>query len=256
MRQSIVVPLLTLFAPLVTAQPLELRTTSRDSEPIFVMRDGQASGVCPDIYAALERVDKDLKIRGVERQLSLPLAERGLANGSLDIDCSLGKSPTRDVFLRYLEEITRPKMVVAVRTDDPIVDIKDIQELVQLSKRGNPIIVRRGTVFAERLQQLGALIDNQSTDNKVNISKLINRRGRFYYNIDYFLAAQAKEEPGAGKIRILPTSFETQPTYIVVSKRVPLSVDKRIHTAIDELRRSGELRQVLTKYGLAPAEGP
>ncbi len=256
MRQSVMALLLTLLASWAAAQPLELRTSSRDSEPIFLVRDGQVSGMCPDLYAALQRIDKNLKIRGVERQLSLPLVERGLANGSLDIDCSLGKSPRRDVFLRYLEEISRPKMVVAVRTDDPITDIKDMQELVRLSQRGDPIIVRRGSVFAERLEQLGALIDNQSTDNKVNITKLINRRGRFYYNIDYFLAAQAKEEPGFGKIRILPTSFETQPTYIVVSKKVPMSVDKRIHAAMAEMRQTGELRHILAKYSSGPTDSP
>lgn len=250
MRQSLVVLSLTLIAHGAAAQSLELRTAGRDSEPMHSVRDGKASGVCPDIYAALERTDKDLKIRGAERLLSLPLAERGLADGSLDINCSFGKSPQRDTYLRYLDEVTRTSMVVAVRFDDPIVDLKDIQELVRYSKQGHPIIVRRGTAFVERLEKQGALIDSQSTDNKTNLTKLINQRGRFYYNIDYLMAAQAKEEPALGKIRILPSTFEPQVTYIVVSKKLPPSVDLRIRAGIAELRKTGELQQILTKYGL------
>jgi polar amino acid transport system substrate-binding protein len=250
MRKSLVMLGLSLLAPWAAAQPIELRTAGRDSEPMFMVRGGQASGVCPDIYAALQRVDKDLKIRGAERLLSLPLAERGLADGSLDINCSFGKSPQRDTYLRYVDELIRTSMVIAVRADDPIADIKNMQELVELSKQGNPIIVRRGTAFVERLQKLGAVIDYQSTDNKVNIAKLINRRGRFYYNIDYLMAAQIKEEPGLGKMRILPTAFEPQVNYIAVSKKLPLSVDKRIHAAMAELRKTGELQQILAHYGL------
>jgi glutamate/aspartate transport system substrate-binding protein len=217
---------------------------------MFTVRGGKASGVCPDLYAALERVDKDLKIRGAERLLSLPLAERGLADGSLDINCSFGKSPQRETYLRYVDELVSTSMVIAVRADDPIVDIKNMQELVELSRQGNPIIVRRGTAFVERLQKLGAVIDHQSTDNKVNITKLINHRGRFYCNIDYLMAAQSKEAPAIGKIRILPTAFEPQVTYIVVSKKLPDSVDRRIHAAMAELRRTGELGQILGRYGL------
>jgi polar amino acid transport system substrate-binding protein len=254
MRVSLVLILLCLLAPWAAAQPLELRTAGRDSEPMFSVRDGKASGVCPEIYAALERVDKDLKIRGVERLLSLPLAERGLADGTLDINCSFGKSPQRDTYLRFVDELVRTSMVVAVRADDPIVDIKDMQELVKLSKQGNPIIVRRGTAFVERLQKLGAVIDQQSTDNKVNITKLINQRGRFYYNIDYLMAVQVQEEPGLGKMRILPTALEPQVTYIAVSKKLPLSVDMRIQAAMAELRKSGELQQILTRYGLKAPE--
>lgn len=254
MHQSLVMFVLAMSASFAVAEVLELRAASRDSEPIFILRGGQVSGVCPEIYAALERVDKDLKIRGVERRVSLPLAERGLANGSLDIDCSLGKSVRRDGYLRYLEEMVRTSMVVAVRADDPIADVKDIQELVELSKQGNSIIVRRGTVFAERLERLGAVIDDQSTDNKVNITKLINNRGRFYYNIDYLMEAQSKEEPARGKIRILPTAYESHATYIVVSQKLDPRVDRRIHAAMTELRKTGELQRIFKKYGVGTAD--
>lgn len=254
MRQWLVMLWLALHAPWAAAQPLELRTASRDSEPMYIVRDGGVSGVCPEIYAALERIDKDLKIRGVERLLSLPLAERGLADGSLDINCSFGRSPQRDTYMRFLEEMARTSMVIAVRVDDPIVNIKDLQELVKLSKQGNPIIVRRGTAFVERLEKLGAVVDHQSTDNKVNMTKLLNHRGRFYYNIDYLMAAQAREPAAIGKIRILPTAFEPQVTYIAVSKKLDPSADKRIRAAMAELRKSGELQRILQKYGVESAE--
>lgn len=228
---------------------IELRSSGRDSSPFFILNGGTAAGICPDIYTALERIDPDLQIRGADRKLSLSLNEKSLETGSNDINCGMGKSSRRDAFLRYIELVATTSMVIAVRDDDPIKAINDLNELAKLSK-GSPVIVRRATVFADRLKEHGVSTDDSSSDSTDNLRKLIAGRGRFLYNIDYLLAEQVRDPQVAGKIRILPTKFESQEMYVVVSKKLDVTVDAKISAAYASLRKSGELEAIFKKYGL------
>ncbi|QDL52953.1 substrate-binding periplasmic protein [Rhodoferax aquaticus] len=232
------------------SQATELSTSARDSEPFFVVKDGVASGVCPDLYAALERVDPSLQIRGANKVLSLSLNEQALALGTDAINCGFGQSPHRDGIVRYAQKITTSHMVVAVRADDPIEQLRDLQQLKTLSLE-HPVIVRRGTVFADRLKQLGVVVDDSSTDNAANLRKLVFKRGRFYYNIDYLMAAQMRDPMVSEKLRVLPTSLEPQPLFIVVSKKLDPGVDARITAAFKVLKANGELSAIFKKYGIA-----
>lgn len=231
---------------------IELRTSGRDSSPFFSLKNGVPSGICADVYAALERIDPELKVRGLEKELSLSLNEKALETGSNDINCGMGKSPKRNEFLRYVELVATTSMVVAVRADDPIKSIHDLDELVKLSKE-SPVIVRRATVFADRLKELGVAVDDSRADNADNLRKLIAGRGRYYYNIDYLLAEQLREPEFAKKVRLLPTRYETQQMYIVVSKKLDVQVDAKISAAFATLRKSGELETIFKKYGLTPS---
>jgi glutamate/aspartate transport system substrate-binding protein len=231
------------------AMATELPTSGRDSAPFFILEEGKASGVCPEIYAALERVDPDLQIRGAEKMLSLAINERSLETGTNVVNCGMGKSPRRNRFVRYIELVTTTSMVVAVKSDDSIQTIRDVDELVQLSRQ-DPVIVRRATVFADRLKERGVVVDDLSADNLANLRKLIAGRGRFYYNIDYLLMAQMRDPAIAGKIRILPTAFEQQALYLVVSAKAKPSLDSKISAAFMTLRKRGELDVIFKRYGL------
>lgn len=142
-------------------------------------------------------------------------------------------------------------MVVAVRADDPIDNLRDLEHLKLLSK-DDPVIVRRGTVFADRLKQLGVVVDDSSGDNADNLRKLVFKRGRFYYNIDYLMATQLRDPMFDQKVRVLPRAFEPQPMYLAVSKRVDPAVDGRIVAAFKVLRTRGELAEIFKKYGMSP----
>ena len=231
------------------AQAGELATSGRDSDPFFRFKGGVVSGICPDIYAALERVDPSIQIRGADKLLSLSLNERALETGSEAINCGFGQSPHRDPFVRYTQLVTTRRMVLAVRADDPLDTVHDLQQLKLLSK-DSPVLVRRGTVFADRLKQLGVVVDDSSADNDDNLRKLVFKRGRFYYNIDYLMTAQLKAPMFAQKIRVLPTALEPQPMYLVVSRKVDPAVDAQIVAAFKVLRNSGELSAIINKYGL------
>lgn len=231
------------------AHAVELTTSGRDSDPFFRFKDGVVSGICPDIYAALERVDPSIQIRGANKLLSLSLNERALETGSDAINCGLGQSPHRDALVRYTQLITTRRMVIAVRADDPLGDVRDLQQLKLLSKE-SPVIVRRGTVFADRLKQLGVVVDDSNSDNEANLRKLVFKRARFYYNIDYLMTAQLRAPMFNQKVRVLPTSLEDQPMYLVVSRKVAPAVDAQLAAAFKVLRNSGELSAIVKRHGL------
>lgn len=235
----------------IHATAIELPTSGRDSAPFFSLKAGKASGVCPEIYDALERVNPEIRIRGAEKLLSLSINERALETGANAINCGMGKSPHRDPFVRYVELVTTTTMQVAVRRDDPIQTIRDLDELAQLSQK-DPVIVRRATVFADRLKARGVVTDDSSADNAANLNKLLAGRGRFYYNIDYLFAAQMREGAMAEKVRILPTAMEKQSVYLVVSSKVDPSVDAKISAAFATLRKRGEIDAIFKRYGLSP----
>ncbi len=228
---------------------VELPTSGRDSAPFFKVKNGVASGICPDIYAALERIDPSLQIRGAERVRSLPLNLRDLAAGNESINCGLGRSPERDAYVRYVQLITTTHMVIAVRNDDAIDSVKNLDQLRVLTQ-DQPVIVRRGTVFADRLKRMGMRVDDSSADNADNLKKLLYQRGRFYYNIDYLMAEQLREPAFAGKIRVLPNTFEPQPVYLVVSNKQPTTIDASILAAFKVMRANGELDVIFKKNGL------
>ena len=231
------------------AQASELLTSGRDSAPFFIVKNGVASGICPDIYAALERIDPSIQIRGAAKVLSLSLNERALETGAEAINCGFGQSPHRDTFVRYTQLIAISHMVVAVRTEDPIGNVRNLEQLKQLSKDG-PVIVRRGTVFAERLKKLGFIVDDSSADNAANLRKLVFQRGRFYYNVDYLMAEQVRDPMFTKKVRVLATAFEPQSMYLVVSRKINREVDAHIVAAFTELRTSGELATIFKNYGM------
>ena len=58
----------------------------------------------------------------------------------------------------------------------------------------------------------------------------------------------------AQKIRVLPTSFEPQPVFLVTSAKLDPAVDARIVSAFKELRKNGELSAIFAKYGLSAEE--
>jgi len=57
--------------------------------PKWMLRDGRADGVCPDILAAIEKIEPRLRFRGQTELRSVPTIERALENGEIDCSCAL-----------------------------------------------------------------------------------------------------------------------------------------------------------------------
>ena len=82
---------------MVTAQPAALRTAAQEgSAPKFMDGDGPASGHCPDIFAAIEKADKTLRVSIDPRPTPLKRIEADLKDGQLDVVCALLDTPVRN----------------------------------------------------------------------------------------------------------------------------------------------------------------
>jgi polar amino acid transport system substrate-binding protein len=126
-------PVCALAAAAAAAAPLTLRVHGQESvPPKWVVGRPAMTGICPDILAAIERIEPRLRFsRDVETR-SVPFLEQGLANGTIDAACALLDSERR----REFAQVVGPPLYVvrhrlAARRGDAAT-VSSMAELVKL----------------------------------------------------------------------------------------------------------------------------
>src|ERR1044071_6798570 len=76
---------------------LVLRVIGQESlPPKWIQQEGRPStGVCPDILAAISRVEPRIRFTGLEDIRSVLVIEQNIRLGTADIDCALVSTPLR-----------------------------------------------------------------------------------------------------------------------------------------------------------------
>lgn len=242
---------LILFATLLLSEMLAaapLRTVARDSPPIFQLRHGRVGGICHDVLHAISRLDPQLQFDGVDKLASLPAVERGLQSGYYDVICGLAKTPQRENDDRFLGALFSIRHKLLQRADDDI-NVSSLAELAQLSHR-HPVIVRRGSVFADLLRQQGVEIDDSSDDNESNLRKLWLGRGRFFYSAESILQSLRKQYNYQRETRLGSTVLYSQPVYMVSSRMLAPARRQQLEQALQTLRSNGTLATLQRVYDL------
>ncbi|MBE9608121.1 substrate-binding periplasmic protein [Chitinilyticum piscinae] len=248
--------LITLLLPAtLAASTLTLRTYGRASPPFF--ETGAATqltkGACPELFAALTRVQPELRFTGQTQNMSLALIEKGLEQHSIDVACSFGRTREREMIADYLLPLWQSRHKLLVRQDDTV-QISSLAELAVLS-RASPVIVRRSSVYAERLRLAGVSIDDSSSDSPALLQKLLAGRSRFLYSDEHQLAALIESAGQTGKVRILPATLHSEPLYLIVSKGTSEAARTQLRQAMQALRDSGDYQRILQRYHLeAPTQ--
>src|SRR5689334_18788103 len=99
------------------ASGMEVRIAAQEAiAPKWFQLPDRAAGICPDIIAAVERVEPRLHFTGYRRSRSLPGIEAGLENGSLDAACALIPSRRRHaIAVRAGKSVYITRHLLAVR---------------------------------------------------------------------------------------------------------------------------------------------
>jgi glutamate/aspartate transport system substrate-binding protein len=239
--------LLGVLAPVVAhAQPVEIRIAGQEAlMPKWVhLRNGPA-GICPDILAALERVEPRLHFSGYRQSRSLTGIETGLENGSLDAACGLVPSPRR----RAIGQAAGPAIyVVRHRLVARAGDDADIHSVGDLARLDALVIAQRGAVFSDELRAAGIRIDDATDDNGVNLRKLLAGHGRFLdineLTLKYYLHGGGL----AQRVRILPAVLKEEPTYFWVSRKADPAIGRLLGAALKKLKASGELARIYAMH--------
>jgi glutamate/aspartate transport system substrate-binding protein len=233
------------------AAALEVRVASQEAlEPKWLHDGERIVGICPDIMAAVERIEPRLRFVGYQRSSrSLSGIETGLDTGTLDAACGLVSSPHR---LAIGQPVGKPIFFVrhylAVRKDDPVT----ITSTADLARLGDLVTTQRASVFTEQLRKAGVRVDDATDDNRVNLRKILAGHGRFAYVNDLTLHYLIREENLEDRVRILPVILGDEPMYFWVGHKADPMLAPLLGAAIDKLKASGEIERIYARWADVP----
>lgn len=231
------------------AEPVVLPVMGQESlPPKWINRNGKVEGLCPDILAAIEKVEPQLRFAVQSEFRSVPQIEQGLESGNVACACALLDTERR----RQLATIAgKPLYMVrhrlAAAADDPVT-IGSFSELARLK----PLITTsRGAGYSDQLRAMGLKVDDSTGDNLVNLKKIVAGHGRFFYMNELSMMWIVRESGLADKLRIVPGVLKEEPIYFWISKKTPAEPARLIDQALLKLRANGELARIYARWSTA-----
>lgn len=232
-----------------------LRTAAQlQSEPKFVgvEEHGRQSvqGLCVDIFRAIERKDSELVFTGDQTWSPPARIDANIVAHQLDAACGLVRNDRRSAHFTALEpSLFALRYVLLSRADDPA-QVAGWDDVIRL-RDNNVVLAMQGTGPSRQLEEIADLpVDAGSAGVRQNLQKLMMGRGRFFYYRLPALNPTIREYCEQRKIKVLPAVMRTAPTYLMVGKHVHPEVRQRLQNAIRKLKDSGELDQLIRKWGV------
>lgn len=228
------------------AQQTVLRVMAQESiAPKWIMKGRHAEGLCPDILAALEKTEPRLRFTGTSEARSVPLIEKELEAGNLDVACALLDTAHRQEIAQIVgKPLYSVRHRIAAAIGDTAV-VNGYDDLVKL----NPLInTSRGAGYTDQLRALGLQVDDSTGDNALNLRKILAGHGRFMYMNQLTLNWFIKSGHLQDKIRILPVVFKEEPVYFWVSRKAPPATVRLVDDALGRLSASGELARIYERW--------
>jgi polar amino acid transport system substrate-binding protein len=237
---------LLLLAGNACATQFTARVMAQESiPPKWIMEDGAAHGLCPDVLAAIERIEPGIRFTGYDRGRSLLVIEDALASGTVTVACGLLDSARRrSVALRSQVPLYEVKLRLAAAASDKQ-EVNSLDDLVRLK----PLInAARGSSYILQLKARGIPVDDSTGDNIVNLRKIMAGHGRYTYMNELSLLHLIRSQKLEGKIRMLPVVFNEEPLYFWVSRKADPAIAPLLERALARLKANGELGRIYDRW--------
>lgn len=215
------------------------------SAPKFIDGDGAPSGHCPDIFAALEKVDKNLRFAIDPRPTPLKRIESEFKDGQLDIVCALLDTPLRN---KIAIRIATPLYPVQERLVGRKDDTGAIQSVQDLARSGDLVVTQSGASYANDLRRSGVRVIETPGSSVVALRNVLNKRARFYYTNELTGAYYIKSEGMADQLHLHPGVMQSSLSYLWASRKLDAATVHRLEQAVAQLKRSGELDRIYQRY--------
>lgn len=229
------------------AQPvLTLRTVAQEgSAPKFIDSGATASGVCPEMLAAIERADRGLRFAIDPLPTPIKRIESELREGRIDVVCALLETAARNG-IAY--RVNPPLYVLQERLVGRRDDNGPIHSLQDLAQSGALVVTQSGASYANDLRRAGVQVVETPGGSAVALRNVLNRRARFYYTNDltgtYYIRAEGLGE----QLRLHPGVLHSSPSYLWASRKLDAATLARLEQAVSQVKRSGELDRVYQRY--------
>jgi len=229
---------------------MDVRVASQEAiAPKWILLPARAAGICPDIMAAVERVEPRLHFTGYRRSRSLPGIEAGLETGSLDAACALIPSPRRHaIAVPAGKAVYTTRHLLAARASDTAV-VRDLRDLVRM---GALVSSQRSSPLTEELKAAGVQVDDATDDNRVNLQKMLGGHGRFAYVNELTLKHYLRTDRLDRRVRVLPVVLGAKPSWFWVSRKADPKLARLLGAALDRLKADGELDRIYAHWATAP----
>ncbi|MCP4403428.1 MAG: transporter substrate-binding domain-containing protein [bacterium] len=235
-----------------SADGIELKTVYQENSfPKYVLDRSEtladATGICVEILAALERDVPDLTFSAIKASPFKRVLHE-LEKGGIDFFCGMARNEERENKYIYLDTpVYKVSYIVAVRADDKI-SVENFDDIRKLAP-DNVILTNAGTAAERFLKEQGGLsIDARGKDIPQNLKKLQAKRGRFYLFHDLGLASTLKKDFQGQNLKVLPASFREYHHYAVFAKQSDPEVVDHVGAALKELAERGKLKAIFEKY--------
>jgi len=229
---------------------MDVRVAAQEAiAPKWILLPARTAGICPDIMAAVERVEPRLHFTGYRRSRSLPGIEAGLETGSLDAACALIASPRRHaIAVPAGKSVYMTRHMLAARAGDTAV-VRDMRDLVRM---GALVTSQRGSVFTDELKAAGVQVDDATDDNGLNLHKMLGGHGRFAYVNELTLKHYLRSENLSQRVRVLPVVLGAEPAWFWVSRKADPKLAPMLGAALDRLKADGELDRIYAHWAPTP----
>lgn len=219
-----------------------LRAMAQESlPPKWISHHGQTAGVCPDILAAIEKIEPQLRFSGADNYRSLLVIEHGLESGRVDVACALLDTPRRRKIANIAgTAVYQVRHRLAAAAGDNI----DVASMADLLKLKPDIATARGAGYAEQLRAMGLVVDDSTGDNLVNLKKIAAGHGRLFYMNELTMNWIVRENKLGDKVRILPAVLKEEPIYFWTSKKTDPAAAHLMDQALHKLKANGTLGRI------------
>ncbi|WP_426337589.1 substrate-binding periplasmic protein [Pseudoduganella sp. R-31] len=247
-----------LFATLpiaAVATEFVLRVTGQESlPPKWIQQDGRAStGVCPDILAAISRVEPRLRFTGLDDIRSVLVIEQNLRLGNAEIACALVSTPLR----RHIAiAIPQPLYVSRQRLAAAADDTAEINSLDDLARLKPLVTTSRGAAYIDQLRALGITVDDSTGSNVTNLRKILAGHGRYFYMNELTLHWLIREQKLQDRIKLMPAVLKEDSMFLWLSKKAPPQAAPLLAAAVKKLSDSGELARIYARWSDESGVGP
>ncbi len=225
------------------AEPFVLHTEMEAEAVMKWSADGK-EGICPEILRALSRRDARLQFAWKDYPVPQKRLVVEVEQGSIDFACGLGRTPERERQLVIAPvALYDDALVAAVRKGDALV-LGDLADLKKLPP-SDVILLTYGARLAGRLAALGIhQIDDGAKRPGENLEKLTRGRGRVFLYHEPGMAWEIQHASLEDKVEILPVILSVDEHYLMLSRRVPPEVVKRVSDALAQLKGDGTLHNI------------
>lgn len=247
--------LLAALSCVASASELVLRVTGQESlPPKWVQQNGPSTGVCPDILAAITRVEPRIRFTGLDDIRSVLVIEQNLHLGLADIACALVSTPLRR---RIATAIPQPLYISRQRLAAAAGDTAEINSLDDLARLKPLVTTSRGAAYIDQLRERGIEVDDSTGSNLTNLKKILAGHGRYFYMNELTLHWLIREHGLQDKVKLVPAVLKEDAMFLWVSKKSPPRAVPLLAAAIKKLSDSGELARIYARWsdesGVPPA---